>query len=282
MIFLAGIHAALLLAALGGGPDPIRSIDDAYQAAVRRLSEARPEAEEPAASAEFRATRDTLVGRALGLAREHRGEPLAVDAWTWVVRNGRGNSEPRLRTLETLHDEYLGSDRLAEVCRWAPNSVGRESLAAERLLRAAIERNPNPEVRGRATFGLAELLEGRADLLRDAANLTPAFRDAIGAATLRDLAARPVDDLTGEAEALYRRVARDHPTLPHGRTGAGLGAVAEGRAYRLRNLAVGRPAPEIEGVDVDGKPLRLSDHRGEVVVLTFSGIWCPSCHALYP
>ena len=38
-------------------------------------------------------------------------------------------------------------------------------------------------------------------------------------------------------------------------------------------LAVGRPAPEIVGEDLDGAPLRLSDFRGQVVVLDFWATW---------
>jgi hypothetical protein len=38
-------------------------------------------------------------------------------------------------------------------------------------------------------------------------------------------------------------------------------------------LAVGAVAPEIVGVDQDGKPLKLSDFRGKVVLLDFWGKW---------
>lgn len=38
-------------------------------------------------------------------------------------------------------------------------------------------------------------------------------------------------------------------------------------------LAVGQPAPEIAGVDIDGAPIKLSDYRGKVVVLDFWGHW---------
>jgi thiol-disulfide isomerase/thioredoxin len=61
-----------------------------------------------------------------------------------------------------------------------------------------------------------------------------------------------------------------------------LGQEAEARVDDLLNLAVGKPAPEIEGVDVDGKPLRLSDHRGKVVMLVFWGSWCNPCMAEVP
>jgi cytochrome oxidase Cu insertion factor (SCO1/SenC/PrrC family) len=36
---------------------------------------------------------------------------------------------------------------------------------------------------------------------------------------------------------------------------------------------IGRPSPEIEGRDVDGKPFKLSDYRGKVVALDFWGFW---------
>ncbi len=35
------------------------------------------------------------------------------------------------------------------------------------------------------------------------------------------------------------------------------------------DLAVGKPAPEIEGEDIDGKTFKLSDYRGKVVLLDF-------------
>ena len=61
-----------------------------------------------------------------------------------------------------------------------------------------------------------------------------------------------------------------------------LGQEAEASLDAMLNLAVGKPAPEIEGVDVDGKPLKLSDYRGKVVLLVFWGAWCGPCMALVP
>lgn len=42
------------------------------------------------------------------------------------------------------------------------------------------------------------------------------------------------------------------------------------------------PAPDFEGVTLDGSVFRLSDHAGEVVVLNFWATWCPPCHAETP
>ena len=42
-----------------------------------------------------------------------------------------------------------------------------------------------------------------------------------------------------------------------------------GTGPRPAALREGRPAPEIEGVDADGRTFRLSDYRGKVVLLHF-------------
>ena len=43
--------------------------------------------------------------------------------------------------------------------------------------------------------------------------------------------------------------------------------------HDMRDLAIGKVAPEIEGEDVDGKTFKLSEYRGKVVVLDFWGDW---------
>jgi thiol-disulfide isomerase/thioredoxin len=61
-----------------------------------------------------------------------------------------------------------------------------------------------------------------------------------------------------------------------------LAQVAEDKLDDWLNLAVGKPAPEIEGVDVDGKRFKLSDFRGKIVALVFWGSWCGPCMAQIP
>ena len=42
------------------------------------------------------------------------------------------------------------------------------------------------------------------------------------------------------------------------------------------------PAPEIDGVDFDGNPVKLSDYRGKTVAVVFWASWCPPCCAMIP
>jgi len=59
-------------------------------------------------------------------------------------------------------------------------------------------------------------------------------------------------------------------------------APAARTAFMISALSVGRTAPDITGTDLDGQTFSLSDYRGKVVVLMFSGDWCGICRAQYP
>lgn len=99
--------------------------------------------------------------------------------------------------------------------------------------------------------------------------------------------------LSRDRAALLERVVREYGDIPLAppwakpevqarAAGLTLGKVAEEKLNALRTVGVGMVAPEIEGTDVDGAPLRLSDYRGKVVVLVFWGTWCGPCMALLP
>jgi thiol-disulfide isomerase/thioredoxin len=62
--------------------------------------------------------------------------------------------------------------------------------------------------------------------------------------------------------------------LAHKKT---LADVAKAKIDEMENLVAGKPAPAIDGTGMDGKPLKLADYRGRVVVLVFWGTWCGPC-----
>jgi len=76
-----------------------------------------------------------------------------------------------------------------------------------------------------------------------------------------------------ERKEMLERLRKEYGAVPFRCTT--FGAMAEARLFPHdpAALEVGRPAPEIEGKDADGKPMRLSDYLGKVVVLDFFGDW---------
>lgn len=51
--------------------------------------------------------------------------------------------------------------------------------------------------------------------------------------------------------------------------------IKEFSAHRLRQLElIGKPAPEIKGTDVDGRPFDLAASKGNVVLVVFWASWC--------
>jgi peroxiredoxin len=50
----------------------------------------------------------------------------------------------------------------------------------------------------------------------------------------------------------------------------------------MKHLQPGKAAPDIEGADVTGKKMKLSDYRGKVVMLVFWSSSCGPCMAEVP
>jgi len=71
-----------------------------------------------------------------------------------------------------------------------------------------------------------------------------------------------------EVETVFEQAAENYADVKvlYGGT---VGEKAKSELYEIRNLAIGKPALEIEGDDQDGRPLKLSDYRGKVVLLYF-------------
>jgi thiol-disulfide isomerase/thioredoxin len=91
------------------------------------------------------------------------------------------------------------------------------------------------------------------------------------------------DAVARSAEKWYCKVRDQYADVPtYEGSKKTLGESAESGLFALHNLTLGEVAPDIEGEDLDGKQFRLTDYRGKVVVLIFSGHWCGPCRQMNP
>ena len=88
----------------------------------------------------------------------------------------------------------------------------------------------------------------------------------VQAAALFSLADVTKDKDAKKAALLYRDVISKYPTTSYAKA-------ARASIFEAERLQIGMVAPEIEGMDHEGKPFRLSEYRGKVVVLDFWGFW---------
>jgi peroxiredoxin len=202
-----------------------------------------------------------IARKALELAADHPNEPIAIAARTWVV-NGRfvGVSPETAEALRLLAEKHINDAGLGPAVEFAP--IYSQIPEAMRLLRDAWTKSPHRDVRGTAGYSLAWRLQ----------------LNSVG----RSAKERPQEAATNavEAERLLEQLAKDYADVPSCR--GTVGSDAKTLLFRMRNLVVGRPAPDFRCTDASGREVKLSDLKGRVVVLDFWYVACGPCRAQFP
>ena len=187
-------------------------------------------------------------------AEKHGGKPEAIPALVWIIgsagmgmdESGKGKSAAswaieRLTKDHAAQPEIKDSLRELRYAGW-----GSDQAALNALYEKVISENKDKEAAGSARFNLAcALVSPGPDADKD--------EKAAAAAKKR-------------AHELLEKVAQDRPNDK-------LAEAAENYLFELDHLQIGMIAPDFTGTDVDGKEIKLSQFRGQVVVLDFWGFW---------
>jgi peroxiredoxin len=267
------------------------AIEAAQQAAWARYREAvakdsSEDAVRPLAE-RFRVEAQRNVDAALHLAREAPDDPASADALKFVIRTNRAGPGPAsAEALRLMIERRRFTDRDVKDILPHIALLLFQYPDAESFLRQVIDENTHHDDRGLACYWLATHYQQQARMAR-------MFREKPGQIKGYEkyTAAEPIGDFVKRAdpealdrkrEALLARILKEFGDVVLDDDTRPLAECVKGELFALRKLNVGQPAPEIEGTDADGKPFKLSETRGKVVVLTFSGNWCGPCVGMYP
>ncbi len=187
-----------------------------------------------------------LVKRAeQALGKETTQELQNADAAKLDDESGR-----YLKEFAEKYSAQVKPDRIIQLCQ---TLEGQGGASSEALLRTFLEKDSRRDVQGVACLSLAKSLKSRADEMADSQ-------------------AKDAEKLRHESEELFERATKKYADV-RTRFGGKIGDQAKSELYELRNLSIGKQAPEVEGEDADSKKFKLSDYRGKVVLLDFWGNW---------
>lgn len=182
----------------------------------------------------YRQPTKEFIDSAQEYAQQYAGKEEAVMFLGFILKNASTERNAVKWAVKTLASDHAGSKSIGEIVDYLPRVAQMAGRSANSLLDDIADNHSDNDTRAKAL-----LARSRSLLERD---------DSAGA--IADL--EKVKGLTKDEDMLEE---------------------AAEALVEVKKLAVGSPAPEIEGVDVDGVAFKLSDYRGKVVLLDFWGFW---------
>ncbi|MBK8097574.1 MAG: redoxin domain-containing protein [Planctomycetes bacterium] len=249
-----------------------KELADAETALFEKYQKAKDDAEREVVMKE-RPDGGTFAKKLWPLVTANPADDAAAEALAWMMRISEDAADKKKAT-ELLFQHHVKSEAIADVCASLAYQPSKANL--EFVERVAKE-TPHDAVRGQATWAKVQLLGGA---LRAAESITggamtpeqqKGYEEYLGAGTLAWLKMLDGKAIAASRETLLEEIATKFADVKAGH--GTLGEAAKAELFELRNLAIGKAAPDIVGKDADGVQFKLSDYRGKVVLLDFWGEW---------
>ncbi|WP_197995596.1 TlpA family protein disulfide reductase [Gimesia algae] len=200
------------------------------------------------------ALRKTYTRKFLKLAKQHTADDQWSGCFIWAMAYGEPG--PDLDAMVDLLPRYGNKvHNMFQLQMFMPDMVKVKSDRINPALTEIIENSISEGLHGAALYALA-------------------------ARTNRLAEHTGSQDRCKQAETMLQQVIDNYPDIAtfRGKTGELAGKLLK----RIRGPAtIGKQAPETKGKDIAGVSFDLSDERGKVIVLSFSGHWCAPCRAMH-
>jgi|TARA_B100000700_G_scaffold325555_1_gene434652 thiol-disulfide isomerase/thioredoxin len=215
----------------------------------------------------------------LELAEAYSGTASALDSLTWVLKRFESGSHAD-RAITLLIASHAGNPGIEQLYLHVGNNP---SLKVDTFYRKVIAINKTASAVGRAHFRLGNYLVRQSEIAREIrANpqSVDKFNLFYGADLTEYLQKVDLKKIREDALEQFTVAVRKYGSVRNYK--GELSELAGREKFKIEHLSVGGTAPEIVGEDIAGKPMKLSDYRGKVVLLDFWGDWCVACRMLLP
>jgi sugar phosphate isomerase/epimerase len=260
----------------------IKECDDAW-AEFRKKFEAAKSDEEEEKLFQQVPDREAYAELLVEIAQKNPKEPAAFDALIWAVRNSsrppNSTDTPFARAKAALVKDHFDNPGIGPLCMTLRHDFF--DLTAKELAETLLTKHPDKKVQAQAAYALACLLDARGNWSEFLKKMEPKqlenMKKTYGNEAIDDIRKGDKTAQKKQAEELLEKITKDKElaaaVVERGDQKLTVGELAQRQLFEWRELQPGKPAPDITGEDIDGKPFKLSDYKGKVVLLDFWGHW---------